>query len=92
MDIDGQAPLDVPDLIERTKRQMAAITGLMPETVSRLDRDEDGWNVAIDMLEHRAIPRTQDLLASFEVRVDEAGGLRRWRRIGRFVRGQAGEG
>lgn len=91
MQVQDEAPLDVPDLIERTKRQMAAITGLMPETVSRFDRGDEGWNVAIDMLEHRAIPRTQDLLASFEVLVDPRGTLRRWKRTGRFVRGQPGE-
>jgi hypothetical protein len=84
--------MDVTDLVERTKRQMATITGLSPETVSRLDRSEDGWSVAIDMLEHRAIPRTQDLIASFDVTVDDAGRIRRWKRTGRFVRCQPIEG
>jgi hypothetical protein len=80
--------MDVTDLVERTKRQMATITGLSPETVSRFDRSEEGWSVAIDMLEHRAIPRTQDLIASFDVIVDDNGTIQRWKRTGRFIRCQ----
>jgi hypothetical protein len=77
-------------LVEDTKRQMTAITGLPPDTISRCDRSEEGWMLNIDMLEHRSVPRTQDLLASFEVALDDAGQVTRWRRTGRFVRGQQG--
>jgi hypothetical protein len=79
--------MDVTEIVERTKRQMASITGLSPETVARFDReDTGGWSVAIDMVEHRAIPRTNDLLASFEVKLDPLGNVLRWRRLGRFQR------
>ncbi len=78
------------DLADETKRQMAAITGLIPDTISRLDRAEGGWALSIDMLEHRSVPRTQDLLASFEVKLDTEGRVTSWQRIGRFVRGQQG--
>jgi hypothetical protein len=80
--------LNLTSLVEQTKQQMTAITGLPPDTISRCDRAEDGWMLSIDMLEHRSVPRTQDLLASFEVLLDEEGQVRRWRRTGRFVRGQ----
>jgi hypothetical protein len=80
--------MNLTELIAITKQQMQAITGLPPETVSRLDRAESGWNVGIDMLEHRSIPRTHDLLASFDVSLDEAGNIQTWHRTGRFVRCQ----
>ncbi len=79
------------DIVEQAKRQMAALTGLPPDTVARLDRADDGWEVAIDMLEHRAIPRTHDLIAAFEVKLDDTGRILRWKRTGRFQRGQARE-
>jgi hypothetical protein len=44
--------------------------------------------LGIDMLEHRSVPRTQDLLASFEVNLDENGIITSWRRTGRFLRNQ----
>jgi hypothetical protein len=84
--------MNMTELIARTKQQMEAITGLSPETVSRLDRAEDGWSVGIDMLEHRSIPRTYDLLASFDVSLDQDGNIQNWHRTGRFVRCQQTEG
>jgi hypothetical protein len=81
---------NLADLVADTKRQMTAVTGLVPDTVSRFDRSDDGWMIEIDMLEHRSVPSTQDLLASFEVALDEGGQVMRWRRTGRFVRGQQG--
>ena len=46
--------MDPTEIVETAKRQMAAITGLSPDVVARFDRAEEGWAVAIDMLEHRA--------------------------------------
>jgi hypothetical protein len=87
-----EAPvIDVTEIVTRTRRQMAAITGLAPETVARFEATEGGWTVAIDMVEHRAIPRTNDLLASFEVKLDAAGNVLRWKRLGRFLRSQSPE-
>jgi hypothetical protein len=81
---------DLATLVAHTKRQMTDITGLPPDTISRCDRSDDGFVLSIDMLEHRSVPRTQDLLASFEVALDGEGHVTRWRRTGRFVRGQQG--
>ncbi len=84
--------MDLTAILTQTKRQMAAITGLVPETIARFDSEEaGGWSVAIDMVEHRAIPRTNDLLASFEVKLDHEGNVTRWKRTGRFLRSQGGE-
>jgi hypothetical protein len=83
--------MDLTAILFQTKRQMAAITGLIPETVARFDREDEGWSAAIDMVEHRAIPRTNDLLASFEVKLDQEGNVLRWKRTGRFLRSQGGE-
>jgi len=83
--------MELTEIVETAKRQMVAITGLPADTVARLDRAEDGWAVAIDMLEHRAIPRTHDLIAAFEVTLDDGGKVVRWKRTGRFQRGQSRE-
>jgi hypothetical protein len=80
--------ISMSELISRTKQQMQAITGMAPETVSRFDRAQDGWSVGIDMVEHQALPRTYDLLASFDVSLDETGEIKCWHRTGRFLRNQ----
>ena len=84
--------MTMTELITRTRKQMEAITGLAPETVSRLDRADGGWNVGIDMVERRAIPSTYDLLASFDVVLDLDGNIQNWHRTNRFVRCQQTEG
>jgi hypothetical protein len=84
--------MNMTELIARTKKQMEAITGMAPETVSRLDRDGTGWKLGIDMVEHQSIPRTYDLLASFDVLIDEDGNIQNWHRTNRFVRCQQTEG
>jgi hypothetical protein len=81
--------MDLAQVIAKTKLQMAEITGLPTDTVARLDRLETGWSVAIDMLEHKAIPRTSDLISSFEVELNQDGDVVRWKRIGRSIRGAA---
>lgn len=78
--------MNVTQIVDRTKRQMEAITGLVPDAISRLDRSAEGWTLGIDMLEHRSVPRTQDLLAAYEVMLDPAGDVVTWRRTARFVR------
>ena len=83
--------MDATEIVETTKRQMAAITGLSPDVVARFDRADEGWAVAIDMLEHRAIPRTNDLISAFEVTLDGAGRILRWKRVGRFHRSNGRE-
>jgi hypothetical protein len=81
---------NLANLVEDTKRQMTSITGMQYDTISQFDQADDGYTLVIDMLEHRSIPRTQDLLSTYEVVLDAEGKLTRWRRTGRFTRGQQG--
>ncbi len=81
---------NLASLVEDTKRQMTSITGMQYDTISQFDQADDGFKLVIDMLEHRSIPRTQDLLSSFEVALDVDGKVTSWRRTGRFTRGQQG--
>jgi hypothetical protein len=81
---------NLANLVEDTKRQMISITGMQYDTISQFDHTDDGWTLVIDMLEHRLIPRTQDLLSSYEVALDVEGKVTRWKRTGRFTRGQQG--
>jgi hypothetical protein len=80
---------NLASLVEDTKRQMMSITGMEYDTISQFDQSGDGWTLVIDMLEHRSIPRTQDLLSSYEVALDGSGRLKSWRRTNRYTRGQA---
>jgi hypothetical protein len=70
------------------KLQLSELTGYPIEAVVGVEQVQDGWLVAIDVLEIGKVPPTVDILATYHVDLDEAGELRGYRRVHRYVRGQ----
>jgi hypothetical protein len=68
-------------------RQLHELTGKEAEGVVGLERGEDGWTVQVEVLELRRIPNTTDVLAVYEVKVDQDGDLEGYTRLRRYVRG-----
>ena len=68
-----------------------ALTGRCPENVVSVARDEDGWQVGVEVLELRRIPDTTDILAIYEVTLDSNGDLVRCERGQRYHRGHVEE-
>jgi Gas vesicle synthesis protein GvpO len=59
------------------------------EGVCAVRRTEDGWCVAVDVLEVPRIPDTTSLMATYEVELDDAGRPAEYRRVRRYHRGTA---
>nr|WP_246344957.1 gas vesicle protein [Conexibacter arvalis] len=79
-------------MARRARDQLAEVTGLQPESVSSLERAEDGsWFVTVELLELERVPSTDDVLGSYEARVDEDGELLGYRRLRRYARSHAYE-
>ena len=75
------------NLIEQAKGQVAQLTGLKPETVSSLSRDGDEqWVVQVEALELTRVPRTMDVLGTYEVTLSDDGELVGFRRTRRYHR------
>jgi hypothetical protein len=72
-------------------RQLLELTGREAEGVTGLERTDDGWKVIVEVVEVRRIPDTTDVLALYEVAVDEDGDLESYRRLRRYTRGVPGE-
>jgi hypothetical protein len=70
------------------KEQLTELTGLRPDTVSSLRYAEGKWHVAVDMIEMKRIPDSSDVLAIYELVLDEAGNLLSYQRTRRYQRGQ----
>lgn len=68
-----------------------ALTGRCPENVVSLAREDDGWQVGVEVMELRRIPDTTDILAIYEVTLDNDGDLIRCERAQRYHRGQIEE-
>jgi hypothetical protein len=79
------------EIAQRAKEQLAQITGLEPGTVSALSKDEEGWHVTVDMIEMKYVPDTGDILAAYEVLLDNEGNLISYQRTKRYRRDQTME-
>ena len=49
------------------------MTGKQPEGVTGVAPAEDGWIVAVEVVEDRRIPSSSDILASYEAGLDMTG-------------------
>lgn len=59
--------MELAEVIERSKGQIAALTGLKPVGITRAFRDHLGWHVRAEMLELVRVPPSADVLAEYEV-------------------------
>ncbi|UNO42872.1 gas vesicle protein [Streptomyces sp. MST-110588] len=76
----------MPELLRAAREQLAELTGLRPETVSRFERTEDGWVLEAEVLELARVPETMSLMALYEVTLDSEGVLTGYRRVSRYER------
>jgi hypothetical protein len=80
--------LKAADVAQLALRQVQELTGKDPEGVTSLQRSEEGWLVAVEVVEAHRIPNTTDILAVYEAELDDDGDLISYRRIDRYARGQ----
>jgi gas vesicle protein GvpO len=73
----------------RAAELVATLSGRTPESVISLARTEGGWQVGVEVVEVSRIPDSADILAVYDVRLDEHGGLISYRRLHRYARGHA---
>jgi hypothetical protein len=72
-------------------RQLLELTGRQAEGVTGLERTDEGWRVEVEVVVVRRIPDTTDVLALYEVTLDEDGELEGYRRLRRYGRGTPGQ-
>jgi hypothetical protein len=81
--------LSARDLTLAAKATVADLTGQETETVSALQSDGENWLVTVEVCELERVPNTTDVMASYVVELDDAGGLLGYRRERRYLRGEA---
>lgn len=77
------------DLISKAKSDLSKLTGLDPSSVVKTTKIDGGWQIAIEMVEKRSIPDGMDLLATYEVKLDEQGNILEFNRKGMRKRMEA---
>ena len=72
-------------------REIAALTGRAPDNLVSVQRRDDGWCVAVELVETHRIPDTSDILAIYETELDRHGEVLSYRRTRRYLRGRVQE-
>jgi hypothetical protein len=79
------------DIVKRAVQQVGALTGKPIEGVLGLRRDDDGWQVTVELVELRRVPDSTDVLGAYDVALDRDGELLEYRRTRRYYRSQVEE-
>ncbi|GFP21340.1 hypothetical protein HKBW3S43_00192 [Candidatus Hakubella thermalkaliphila] len=67
--------MPIPQLVERAREELSKLTGLELSTTLGAAKDEKGWRISVEMVEKHSIPDQMDILAIYEVLLDDAGNL-----------------
>jgi len=67
--------VNIETIINKSRDELKKIIGLEPSSVIGTSKDEKGWHVSIEMVEKKSIPDQMDILATYEVLLDENGTL-----------------
>src|SRR5262245_11245613 len=79
------------ELIARAKEQLRILTGYSVDSVAGFTKSDGGWHLSVTMVELHRIPPITDMLAGYEVDLDEAGDIVSYHRGKRYFRDQVGD-
>ncbi|MBI2325350.1 MAG: gas vesicle protein [Chloroflexi bacterium] len=79
-------------IAQRAREALAEQTGLFPEKVVSVAKNEAGWHVSVDVIELRRVPDSADVLATYVMDLDQQGDVVAYHRAHRYLRGQVGNG
>ncbi|OFW45925.1 MAG: hypothetical protein A2163_03835 [Actinobacteria bacterium RBG_13_35_12] len=60
-------------LIEKARKELSKLIGLTVSSTTGVIKDEKGWHISIELIEKHSIPDQMDILALYEVLLDEDG-------------------
>jgi hypothetical protein len=84
------AAKDPTELARTAVRTLVQLTGRQPEAVLGLRKEDDGWQVLVEVVEMQRIPNSTDLLGCYAVSMDQNGDVVGYERQRRYQRGQTG--
>jgi hypothetical protein len=80
---------DARRIVDRAREQLSDLHGAEAESVSAVRRTADGWRVGLEVVEVHRIPESTDVLATYEVELDDNGDLITFERTTRYYRSEA---
>ena len=65
----------INELIKKAREELSKVTGLELSTTVAAVKEEKGWKVTLEMVEKHSIPDQMDILAVYEVILDNDGNV-----------------
>jgi gas vesicle protein GvpO len=89
--VEGVSDGAASELVDRARRQLEGLLGTEPERMSGLERRDGGWAISFEVVEVSRIPATTDILATYELALDDDRNLVSVTRTRRYRRSQVDE-
>lgn len=67
--------LPIAQVLERAREQLSELTGLELSSTLAVAKGEEGWNVSVEVVEKHSLPDQMDILAIYDIRLDDDGNL-----------------
>lgn len=80
--------LSINEVVDYAKESLSGLLGRPCESASSVTRAEQGWTLALEVLEVQRVPSTTDILATYIVELDQHGEMLGYERVGRYSRSQ----
>ena len=91
MDIDQDIdPEQLREVVEEINETAEEILGLPVETIVGIHQADGGWIANVQVIERKGVPDTQDILARYEVQLNDSVAPVGYERTHRFRRDQMG--
>jgi hypothetical protein len=75
------------ELVRNAREKLAALTGLPISSTLSIRKDECCWYLQVEVVEKRSLPDSQDILAIYDMTMDEEGNILDFSRVGMRRRG-----
>jgi Gas vesicle synthesis protein GvpO len=89
--IEGVSDGAANELVDRARRQLEGLLDTEPERMSGFERRNGGWAVTFEVVEVSRVPATTDILATYELVLDDDRNLVSVSRTRRYRRSQVDE-
>ena len=87
---EGDPKLTAAQAAAAAKTLLSELIDLEIDSVSEVSKSEDGWRIVVNLVELRRVPDSTDVIASYEVLLNDAGDLVGYHRERRYRRDQIG--
>jgi Gas vesicle synthesis protein GvpO len=91
MNAEGVSADEGAQIVRQARQQLEALLGTEAERVSGLERASGGWSVSLEVVEVSRIPESTDVLATYELILDDDRNLVSAARKRRYRRSQVDE-